>query len=46
MNDKKFENQPTKRIWIQPAVAVIDLRSAHHGKPSTISDNGNNNRRS
>jgi hypothetical protein len=44
MNKQKLENPPTKKIWTEPAVAVIDLRSAHHGGISFRNDGGFNHR--
>ena len=44
MSEKRFENPPTKKVWIEPVVTAIDLRLARHGATSTISDSGKNSK--
>jgi|SwirhisoilCB2_FD_contig_21_67167809_length_367_multi_6_in_0_out_0_1 hypothetical protein len=44
MNSLKNSPMTAKKLWTEPAVTVIDLRSARNGAPATVSDSGANNR--
>jgi len=42
MNQTASINPPVKKTWTEPAVTVIDLRSARHGQVSTTNDGTQN----
>jgi hypothetical protein len=44
MNHIKLLNTPNKKIWTEPALTVIELRSARSGHPAAASDSGTNHR--